>query len=1211
MRSFISARPWQAVVASRYLVAPAAMCFVLCGTLQSHPPIRPRSAPWEIESSSYTVVEEDEVTEEPQSAGEAPPTLERGAARRSPGSVLGAMVVRQSGELPAPLEDEPPYLAALRISALAGDWVGVKATIAELPEETRAVAYGQLLALLAAGGLVMTDEIDAIADAAPGDLTDAHVALLGAILRRASAQNDAPKQWLAALKLGTARFGGDNPAKRLAAARLLLAAGMLDEAAKFLPPLADALQAGDAELLNFHARVEQGRLARGDAAAADRAWKILLAALADADASKEQREETIGRLILLIDKLPMETSGVWLREQFQDHPDRGLLLLAIATQQAEAIYAAGSRSPREASLATIHRLAAAVLDAGETDPAWREPLQMLALMWLHEAQKAAGESQPILIVEDEDEIRPLKPQALLATQPSQRWLQVLPPDTAALALRLTAHFSAAAGDWEATRRQALTIEDNATRQKLVDTFLDAWAVELAPNSGELEQLMDEYRRQGYSGARLVALRQQALQQLMDNRSDEGTALTRAAQVLQLEKLGKLLAELRQSGLPSPSADKLAEVFAGCHSPAEVFRADDIESVFGPLGELPPAIAAALTHKMRQNLAQEWRSLKVQELAGTQRTDQEVVREIRRGYALAIEITNQRIARAPSDAGAQLTLAQLTFDMAEFLYGIGVDLATYTKTRDEAFATFGKAADVYAASLPKRTTEEYSADVYLLWFQAALGASDLSYLTRQDAADTTQVERVAAALRELDSPWRDAHLTLFGQGLDENIAEIPPQLKPICLRQSLVVLGENAAGDAARKLLQYYDELLGELELHLDIDGRDAVGHGQPFGARLALRYSQPLGREGMGFTSLLETTYDPDTGDALDHKEKLTQEIREKLEQGFDVRDIRFHDPNVQPRSFGRRGWRETPLAYLVLAARDPSIDTIPPLQVDLQFRDTSGSVLLPIVSRPVLVDARSAAPAARPCEVTGIKQLLDDRQWPSDDLRLEITAAGRGLIPPLSELVDLSEGAEHGGLRVAAIEDRGLALHELEATDDGIRPRCERTWLVSFTTASKSAAELPSSFAFPATKIKAVPLTRERYADADVTDCDAVVALPVGGQQALAKFGWPTAAGVFALAGLVLVGLAVGRSWRQPAAPPAYVLPVELTPFSVLSVLKRMRTDERLRLSASDRGALQSAIADLEEQNFARDEAPTETRELKAALNRWWPRTRGIAAIG
>jgi hypothetical protein len=246
---------------------------------------------------------------------------------------------------------------------------------------------------------------------------------------------------------------------------------------------------------------------------------------------------------------------------------------------------------------------------------------------------------------------------------------------------------------------------------------------------------------------------------------------------------------------------------------------------------------------------------------------------------------------------------------------------------------------------------------------------------------------------------------------------------------------------------------------------------------------------------------------------------------------------------------------------------------------------------------------------VIGIKELLDDRQWPADDLRLEITVAGRGLIPPLETIFDVREGAEQGGLRIAAIEDRGLALHDLEATDDGIRPRCEQTWLVKFTPLSGNAAKLPSSFAFPVVKMNAVPLTCERYADADVIACEMVEALPVSGPQALAKFGWPTATGVLALIGLMLVGLAIGRRWRQPPAPPAYVRPAELTAFSVISVLKRMRSDERLPLSASDRAVLRAAIAELEEQYFARDDALPEPGELEATLNRWWPCTRGIAA--
>ena len=52
----------------------------------------------------------------------------------------------------------------------------------------------------------------------------------------------------------------------------------------------------------------------------------------------------------------------------------------------------------------------------------------------------------------------------------------------------------------------------------------------------------------------------------------------------------------------------------------------------------------------------------------------------------------------------------------------------------------------------------------------------------------------------------------------------------------------------------------------------------------------------------------------------------------------------------------------MLLEARGPEVDTIPPLRLDLDFLDTSGYVVLPIESPPLPIDAavRDCAEAVR-----------------------------------------------------------------------------------------------------------------------------------------------------------------------------------------------------------------------------------------------------------
>ena len=67
---------------------------------------------------------------------------------------------------------------------------------------------------------------------------------------------------------------------------------------------------------------------------------------------------------------------------------------------------------------------------------------------------------------------------------------------------------------------------------------------------------------------------------------------------------------------------------------------------------------------------------------------------------------------------------------------------------------------------------------------------------------------------------------------------------------------------------------------------------------------------------------------------------------------VTFQDEKVNSRATGEYGWRVTPYAYLLLKARGPKVDKVPPLRLDLDFMDTSGYVVLPVESPTIPVDA-------------------------------------------------------------------------------------------------------------------------------------------------------------------------------------------------------------------------------------------------------------------
>ena len=60
------------------------------------------------------------------------------------------------------------------------------------------------------------------------------------------------------------------------------------------------------------------------------------------------------------------------------------------------------------------------------------------------------------------------------------------------------------------------------------------------------------------------------------------------------------------------------------------------------------------------------------------------------------------------------------------------------------------------------------------------------------------------------------------------------------------------------------------------------------------------------------------------------------------------------------RDWQETPLAYLHLVAKDATVDRVPPLEIELDFFDRDGKVVIPVPSNPVLIEIAADAPARR-----------------------------------------------------------------------------------------------------------------------------------------------------------------------------------------------------------------------------------------------------------
>ena len=75
--------------------------------------------------------------------------------------------------------------------------------------------------------------------------------------------------------------------------------------------------------------------------------------------------------------------------------------------------------------------------------------------------------------------------------------------------------------------------------------------------------------------------------------------------------------------------------------------------------------------------------------------------------------------------------------------------------------------------------------------ANLGASDLAYLTRQDAPDRDQIDQIAAMIRGFGGKPSQTHLAAFGELLSGSIDEVPATLRPAYIREGMRIVDRRS------------------------------------------------------------------------------------------------------------------------------------------------------------------------------------------------------------------------------------------------------------------------------------------------------------------------------------------------------------------------------------------------------------------------------------
>ena len=976
---------------------------------------------------------------------------------------------------------------------------------------------------------------------------------------------------------------------RRQAARVLFGSGQPQRAGDYLPKLEKATEDNDREALNLLAQYFLAMHSKERKIEyLENAWKATQAALATGEVDEDEKNIALRRAVDLAPRVREELGEAWLEESFTSRPERGQEILAsIGTLAAQNPQQRPTDTTTRAKGLELQSTAAESLLKVAPDQAteWKESLNLMALNWLKEAEFSYTDAQSsssgpmmrrdpygnVFYFNEEDYYQrqnmgrrssPIAIAKILETKPSEEWQKHLDgaygPRFDTIFAKLFLKVKEEEKAFPLIEKLSKTHRDDA--RELAHEFLRVWTQNHNPNS-------NRYRSSSY------------LYYYGYESRAERIPLTRSKQERNLVELADFIKKLKALDLGELDEDLLANAFTSTHSQAEVYRLESIENVFGSIDSLQPDTLAELVQRMRANLSSVWRAPAIQERNKTNRKQRDIQAEVLRGYETTQSVIAKAQEKYPDSWTLQLAKAAIQHDENDYQATLAKS-SEFSENRQQSFDDFATAAELYAKEVADIPEDEWSTRVYELWFYAGLGACDLAQINNEKQGDVRQYPLIRKAIESLPPEAAKWHMNSFATQLFSRMSGAKPAIKVRYLRAGFEIVGDNERAVEAKKVFEYYNDLVTEIELVTHIDGTDVVGHKQPFGLFIDLRHTKEIEREAGGFAKYLQnqnssTRYYYNYGRPLeDYRDKFQEAATAALNEHFEVLSVTFQAEDVNSKATNQHGWRVTPYAYVLLKARGPEVDKVPPLSINFDFLDTSGYAIIPVESDAIPIDAREEKGDPRPIENVVVTQTLDDRN--EEELVLEVKATARGLIPELEDIVDLKPD----NFEVAAIDDQGVSVNQFDEEADETVINSERIWEIKLR-GKEGLEELPKEFTFASLKLDDAEMAYQRYVDADLAEVESTVSLErTYGKKSLAWLGW-LIVGFCALMALVVGGtvFALTRPKKQQRTR-RFAMPQQVTPFTVIGLLKDIQANNGL--SPSTKQELASSINRLEQHYFA-----------------------------
>ncbi len=1107
-------------------------------------------------------------------------------------------------------------VAKLGSNVVLGEWAEVKTYLESLPDDDARNAYQRILRQLGSATRVSPrselstlgaeshsqpqylrpHEILDLSDTAKKKPDDSAIESIADLMKDIA---PLPESFFDSLRKGTRYFGLKDHETRALTAKLLLAAGLVDEATEFIPDEKEARDKKDYASLNllaqYHAEADQAEKGKTHLPTA---WDLCIEIIGQEKAPLDQRGAALYRALALVPRLDGSVGEDWLAQTFSNTSTEGFeILSAVGTLTAQT---RKHRSPDyRLKQLELQGAAAQALLAGQSElKPWVEILTLFVRNWNAEAartyQNDSDSSRPELrwdnygnqyYADDPYRYRSNQDRAfipstkILKTLPSSEWLEHIDMpirlDHLEVATRLLLKVKEEKKSFPLLEQLAAHRRDKA--ESLVREMIEVWAENNNPNKNDRYRSRYSY----FYGYNQVA---------------ESIPLTRSRQERNLKQLGDLNQRIKSLKLEESFEEELADAFIQAHSKAEVWRLESMESVFGPMDELDPDTIASLLRRMRINLAGLWPNPKVQQQNNTKRTDKELKAQVFHGYEVAQRLCADAIKKHPDSWALEIQLASLAYEESNYRATLGSH-PDHSAIKVKALDELEVAAKRYIATLPLEKSAEESVEPLMTWFYAAIGSPALSALKGHHQPVPSALPKIKAAIQSIPKESRERHIAEFSKAIDQRLPNVGPDLKYRYLESALSIVDDHEEIEEMAKIFQYYRDLNAEIKLDAQLDGDDQIDAEKPFGLKVNLLHTREIEREAGGFSKYLinqnSSRYAYNYGRPTeDYRDKFEKSSRGILEEHFEVMSLTFHDPKVEARTASELGWTLTPYAYFLLKAKGPEVDTIPSLKIDLDFLDTSGSVILPVASAAIPIDA-SQSTGSRPYRDLNLTMILDERDVEELNIvALDVRAAGHGLMPDLDELIELPIP----GLTLVDTEDRLLQVEQLDAETDDLAPLSTHEWRLSFEPADGET--LPLEFQFPAvlatlSEKQGEGLTLQRFDDVDLVAVEAATPLLGGVEQKASWLGW-----------LWLVPVVAVLVWWRCRKKPEVAqvtgpeLPEQINPISILTYLENIY--EAKSLKKADNQKLSEEIAGLKKDAFAPKSKPPSEGELKRLAYRW-----------